>query len=181
MYCRTEMLSLLLRTWPRVACQTRAASKKPFARTAKVMKTYNQENKLMFGVLLESSLERNKRRNSKLPLSDDQTDINSPKNLSYESSSNSGPISFEQLTAAFEEELPLPKQKAAKKTAKTIKSTKVCSHTVWSLFKKYSTPRSSIFFRQKRKSLSHKNLSPSLSLQEIFCTTPWSAVRRPRL
>lgn len=130
MHCRTAMLSLLFRTWPRVACQTRAASKKPFARTAKVMKTYNQENKLMFGVLLESSLERKKRRNSKLPLSDDQAANSSPKNLSFESSSNSGPISFEQLTAAFEEELPLPKQKAVKKATKTSKSTKVCAHTV---------------------------------------------------
>jgi hypothetical protein len=112
---RTEMLNLLFRTLPRVACQTRAASKKP-PRNANLMKKYNQENKLMFGALLESSLERKKKRNLELPISDDKIDdINSP-------------VNFDQLMAAFEEELPQPKQKAKKKSTKiSKKSAKVCA------------------------------------------------------
>jgi hypothetical protein len=114
MHFRTEMLNFLVRTLPRVACQTRAASKKP-PRNANVMKKYNQENKLMFGALLESSLQRKKGKTLELPISENQTnDINSP-------------VNFDQLMAAFEEELPLPKQKATKKASKKSKKLlKVC-------------------------------------------------------
>jgi len=79
------------------------------------MKKYNQENKLMFGALLESSLQRKKGKTLELPISENQTnDINSP-------------VNFDQLMVAFEEELPLPKQKATKKASKKSKKLlKVC-------------------------------------------------------
>lgn len=85
------------------------------------MKKYNQENKLMFGALLESSLERKKRRNLELPNSHNTID-----------DSNS-PINFDQLVAAFEEELPLPKQKTTnnKSSKKSKKSASSCSVSSW--------------------------------------------------
>lgn len=109
------MLSSLVWKLPRVVCQTRAASKKP-PRTASVMKKYNQENKLMFGALLESSLERKKRKIAPLPISNDKID------------QTSNPVNFDQLMAAFAAELQLPKPVTTKKSTKTSKkSSKVCA------------------------------------------------------
>jgi hypothetical protein len=80
------------------------------------MKKYNQENKLMFGALLESSLERKKRKKSELPISNDYR------------SDTSSPVNFDQVMTAFAAELPLPKQKSTKKSTKTSKnSDKVCA------------------------------------------------------